>query len=307
MSATGKARLGRGLGALLGEDYLTASAGPAEIRTLPLARIVPNPFQPRREFREEELADLARSIAENGLLQPLLVRPSPAAGSDGYELVAGERRFRALTRLGWSEVPVVVRPVDDRTLLVLALVENIQREALNPLEEAEGFQLLADEFGLTQGEIAEAVGRNRSTVANTLRLLRLPPSIRRYLEDGTLSMGHARALLAIEDPGRLVELGRRAAAEGWTVREVEARARTEGAPKTAPVRSPRAPAAGSGSEGDPAVSVFQEALSESLGTRVRLRAGRKGDGTVEIPFTSSEDFERLFALITGRDPADVAG
>jgi ParB family transcriptional regulator, chromosome partitioning protein len=305
-AAGGKARLGRGLGALLGEDYLTAAAEPAEIRTLPLIRIVPNPFQPRREFREEELADLARSIAENGLLQPILVRPSPAPGSDRYELVAGERRFRAITSLGWSEVPVVVRPVDDRTLLVLALVENIQREALNPLEEAEGFQLLADDFGLTQGEIAEAVGRNRSTVANTLRLLRLPPTIRRYLEDGSLSMGHARALLAIEDPGRLVEVGRRAATEGWTVREVEARARTEGNPKRSPSSHPRQPT-GAAETGDPALSVFEEALRESLGTRVRLRVGRKGHGTVEIPFLSSEDFERIFSLITGRDTSDVTG
>jgi len=307
MSAGGKARLGRGLGALLGADYLSAAAEPAEIRTLPLARIVPNPFQPRREFREDELTDLARSIAENGLLQPLLVRPTPTVGSDGFELVAGERRFRAITSLGWSEVPVVVRPVDDRTLLVLALVENIQREALNPLEEAEGFQLLADDFGLTQGEIAEAVGRNRSTVANTLRLLRLPPSIRRYLEDGSLSMGHARALLSIEDPGRLVEIGRRAATEGWTVRAVEARARTEGTPKRSPVRDPREESGRGNVEGDPAVSVFQEALRESLGTRVRLRVGTKGDGSVEIPFASSEDFDRLFTIITGRDPSDVAG
>ena len=307
MSAGGKGRLGRGLGALLGEDYLSAAAEPAEIRTLPLVRIVPNPFQPRREFREDELTDLARSIAENGLLQPLLVRPSPALGSDGYELVAGERRFRAITSLGWSEVPVVVRPVDDRTLLVLALVENIQREALNPLEEAEGFQLLADDFGLTQGEIAEAVGRNRSTVANTLRLLRLPPSIRRYLEEGTLSMGHARALLAIEDPGRLVEIGRRAATEAWTVREVEARARAEGNPNRRVVRDPREPGGRGEVAADPAVSVFQEALSESLGTRVRLRVGRNGDGSVEISFLSSEDFERLFTLMTGRDPSDVTG
>jgi len=307
MSAGGKGRLGRGLGALLGEDYLSAAAEPAEIRTLPLVRIVPNPFQPRREFREDELTELARSIAENGLLQPLLVRPSPALGSDGYELVAGERRFRAITSLGWSEVPVVVRPVDDRTLLVLALVENIQREALNPLEEAEGFQLLADDFGLTQGQIAEAVGRNRSTVANTLRLLRLPPSIRRYLEEGTLSMGHARALLAIEDPGRLVEIGRRAATEEWTVREVEARVRSEGNPKRRLVRDRREPGGRGEVAGDPAVSVFQEALSESLGTRVRLRVGRKGDGSVEIPFLSSEDFERIFTLMTGRDPSDVAG
>ncbi len=310
MSGVRKPRLGRGLGALLGEEYLAPPADPTEVRSLPLDRIVPNPFQPRREFREEELGDLARSIAENGLLQPLVVRPSPAGKTEGYELVAGERRFRAVSSLGWTEVPVVVRPVDDRTLLVLALVENIQREALGPLEEAEGYQLLAEEFGLTQGEIAQAVGRNRSTVANTLRLLRLPASIRRYLEDGTLSMGHARALLAIEDPGRLVEVGRRAALEGWTVREVEAQARTVAGK---PARADRDGGSGgsrAGPERDtrsPELRGFEEALRDALGTRVSLRLGPGGGGRIEIPFRSSEDFERLFELVTGRDVSELAG
>jgi ParB family chromosome partitioning protein len=197
----------------------------------------------------------------------------------------------------------VVRDVDDRTLLVLALVENIQREALNPLEEAEGFQLLAGEFGLTQGEIAEAVGRDRSTVANTLRLLRLPPSVRRYLLDGSLSMGHASALLAVDDPARLAELARHAAEEGWTVRAVEGKVRSEPAGGKGRSRK-KSRAAGSA---DPAIHALQEALQEALGTRVRLRSGRKGTGAIEIPFGSSSDLERLFELITGRDSADVIG
>ncbi|MEX2295388.1 MAG: ParB/RepB/Spo0J family partition protein [Gemmatimonadota bacterium] len=278
-------------------------ADPSEVRTLPVARIGANPFQPRREFKKEELADLAQSIREHGLLQPLVVRPGPDGEGDRFQLVAGERRLRAVSELGWVEVPVVVREVDDRTLLVLALVENIQREALNPLEEAEGFELLAREFGLTQGEIAGAVGRNRSTVANTLRLLKLPPSVRRYLLEGSLSMGHARALLAVEDAGKLAELARRAAEEGWTVRAVEDRVRGEaGKGKTRGRSRPRA-----GGSVDPVAQALQEALQETLGTRVRLKVGRKGTGSIEIPFGSSADLERVFELITGRDPADLIG
>jgi len=309
MSGARRPRLGKGLGALLGEDYMaTPTATSAEVRSVPLSRIVPNPFQPRRDFKGGELEDLSASIRENGLLQPLVVRPAPGS-KDRFELVAGERRFRAVSGLDWAEVAVVVRDVDDRALLVLALVENIQREALNPLEEAEGFQLLADDFGLTQGEIAEAVGRKRSTVANTLRLLRLPPSIRRYLEDGTLSMGHARALLSVEDPGRMVELGRRAAAEGWSVRQVEARTRGE-TPEGAVRDDPSGREGGEGPyrEGSsPVTRTLQEALQEALGTRVKLTVRKEGRGTIEVPFSSNEDFERLFELLTGRDTSDVAG
>lgn len=303
MSRAKRARLGRGLGALLGEDYLDSSDPKAEGATLPLERIVPNPFQPRREFREEELADLSRSIAENGLLQPLVVRPAPDGKRARYELVAGERRLRAVTGLGWSDVPVVVRDVDDRTLLVLALVENLQREALSPLEEAEGYQALSKEFGLTQGEIADAVGKNRATVANMLRLLRLPPSIRTLVEENALSMGHARALLAVEDPGRLVELGRRAAREGWTVRQVEERARAGGSGSGG-----RRSHAGRRRDGtDPVVRALRKALEEALGAKVTLRGAGKGRGAIEVSFSSPDDFERVFELITGRDASEVTG
>ena len=304
MSGTNRSRLGRGLGALLGEDYLVESAADTELRTLPVGKVEPNPFQPRRDFGGEELADLSQSIRENGLLQPIVVRPSRNLEAGRYELVAGERRLRAVNALQWDEIPVVVRDVDDRTLLVLALVENIQREALNPLEEAAGFRLLVDEFGLTQEEIAEVVGKDRSTVANTLRLLRLPLSIRRLLEEGALSMGHARALLAIEDPGRLVELGRRAAREGWSVREVESRSRAgssrSGKRKKGSSKTNSAPE-------DPLLYALQEALQEFMGSRVRLKSSESGQGVIEIPFRSAEDFERVFEVITGRDPAEVTG
>jgi len=297
-----RARLGRGLGALMGEGYL-ANAGDGELRTLSLLRIDPNPLQPRREFREEELQDLSRSIQANGLLQPLMVRPDPS--SDRFQLVAGERRLRAISGLGWTEAPVVVREVDDRTLLVLALVENIQREALNPLEEAEGYQHLSREFGLTQGEIAEAVGKNRSTVANGLRLLKLPLPVRTLLADGSLSMGHARALLALEDSDRILELGRRAVRDGWSVREVEARVRAaldanrkqEGEGRRTKASTPQSLAA----------RALEETLRESLGARVLVREGKKGAGTIEIPYHSAEDFERIFESITGQTAQDVAG
>ena len=306
MSGAKRPRLGRGLGALLGEDYLVESSVEAEVRTLPVRTVVPNPFQPRRDFGKEELADLSQSIKENGLLQPIVVRPSPSLEGERYELVAGERRLRAVIELQWEEIPVVVRDVDDRTLLVLALVENIQRQALNPLEEAEGFRLLGDEFGLTQEEIALAVGRDRSTVANTLRLLRLPVSIRRLLEEGSLSMGHARALLAIGDPGRLVEVGRRAAREGWSVREVEARSRNESARPKKKSAAQGGPSNGAGPE-TPVLHALQEALREVLGSRVLLKSSNRDRGTIEIPFHSADDFERVFEVITGRDPTEVIG
>ncbi len=292
---TRRDRLGKGLGALLGE-YLEPKAEATEIRRVKVTAIVPNPLQPRREFTEEELAELSDSIRANGLLQPLVVRPAPG-GTDRYELVAGERRFRAIGRLGWDDVPVLVRDASDETLLVLALVENLQREALNPLEEAEGFQALADRFGMTQADIARAVGKDRSTVANLLRLLKLPPSVRKLVEEGSLSMGHARAILAVSDPLRAGELARRAAREGWSVREVERRT-AEAAPKKSSRANGRP-------NGDPLVRALEEALQESLGTRVSIRKGRRGKGVIEITFLGTDDFERVFELISGTDPTEI--
>src|SRR5690606_28271561 len=174
-------------------------------RVLPLARIRPNPLQPRKEFREEDLADLEASLRVSGLLQPITVRPAPR-GAEGYELIAGERRFRAAQRLGWTEIPAVVRDVDDQTLLSLAMVENLQRADLNPIEEAEGYDQLIREFSLTQQEVADIVGKDRSTVANTLRLLALPASVRRLVWDGALTVGHARALLGLGDANPMADL-----------------------------------------------------------------------------------------------------
>ncbi|RMH21455.1 MAG: ParB/RepB/Spo0J family partition protein [Gemmatimonadetes bacterium] len=299
MAGGRKDRLGKGLGALLGEYVQAPEAKTGEVVHLPLKAIVPNPAQPRRTFAAEELAELAASIRENGLLQPLLVRPV-AAAPGRYELVAGERRLRAVTSLGWDEVPAMVREVPDDVLLVLALVENLQREQLSPLEEAEGYRVLQEEHGLTQEDIARSVGKDRSTVANMLRLLKLPPSVRRMLDSGDLSTGHARALLALDDGVRAGELARAAVREGLSVREVERRVKAIlGRGREAGRKKSRAE--------DPVVAALQEELRAALGSRVALRQKRDGTGVIEVPFSSHEDFERVFQAITGRDVTDVVG
>ena len=286
-------RLGKGLGALLG-DYLEPELQPGEVQKLKIASILPNPMQPRRSFVQAELEELAASIAENGLLQPIVVRA--AAGADNYELIAGERRLRAVGILGWDEVPVIVRDASDRTLLVLALVENLQREALNPLEEAEGYASLGEQFNMKQADIAAAVGKDRSTVSNLLRLLKLPVSVRRLVERGSLSAGHARALLAVDDPVRAAELGQQAAKEGWSVREVERRVSA-----TSKKKRKRKSTATS----DPIVKAFEGQLRDHFSTRVTIReqAGRKG--SIEIQYHGPEDFERIYELMTGQDSSRV--
>ena len=286
-------RLGKGLGALLG-DYLEPDLQPGEVQKIRTGSILPNPMQPRRSFVQAELEELASSIEENGLLQPIVVRA--AAAADNYELIAGERRLRAVGILGWDEVPSIVREASDKTLLVLALVENLQREALNPLEEAQGYASLGEQFDMKQADIAAAVGKNRSTVANLLRLLKLPVSVRRLVEDGSLSAGHARALLAVDDALRAAELGQQAAKEGWSVREVDRRVTGISKKKRKRKR---------GVTSGPMVKAFEGQLRDHFSTRVTIReqAGRKG--TIEIQYHGPEDFERIYELMTGQESSRV--
>lgn len=300
MSGTKKQpRLGKGLGALLGE-YLPEEGAPAPregLRTVPVARIAPNPFQPRREFAPEQLAELEASIRENGLLQPLVVRPRTASTPEGaeWELIAGERRWRAVRRLEWTEVPVVVKEIDDRAMLVLAIVENIQRAELSPLEEAAGYRQLIDVFGYTQQEVAESVGKDRSTVANLLRLLQLPASVQGLVSRGELSMGHARAILGLSDEREMADLARQAAAEGLSVRAVEERVRDR-RPSPAPAKGRAAEAAG-----DPHVRHLEEELQRALGTAVRIRVSGGRTGRIEIPFYNADDFDRVLELLLGAE------
>jgi ParB family chromosome partitioning protein len=259
---------------------------------LALGKIRPNPLQPRKEFREEELADLEASLRVSGLLQPITVRPAPRG--DGFELIAGERRFRAAQRLGWTEIPAVVRDVDDKLLLSLAMVENLQRSDLNPIEEAEGYDQMIREFALTQQEVADIVGKDRSTVANTLRLLALPASVRRLVWDGALTVGHARALLGLGDTTKMADLARVIVAEGLSVRDVEQRVRTEAKPRAGNKQ-------GSPSDSRSAeVRRLEDELRKHLGTDVRiLQSGKSAKGELRIPFYNAEDFERLLELLLG--------
>ncbi|HKG93275.1 MAG TPA: ParB/RepB/Spo0J family partition protein [Gemmatimonadaceae bacterium] len=305
-------RLGRGLEALLATAPAAASAGEspnaagqpgtAGVRHLPISAVRPNPLQPRKEFRPEELAELEASIKATGLLQPVTVRPAPAG--KGYELVAGERRLRAATRLGWTEIPALVREVDDRLLLTLALVENLQRADLNPVEEAEGYRRLMDEFGLTQQQVADAVGKDRSTVANLLRILALPATVRRMLVEGQITLGHARALLPLGNEHRIVELAREIPARGLTVRDVEQRTRM-----TVPSPAGEASQSGVATTGrgasksgrpptrDPEVRRIEDELRRYLQTDVHLVLAGKDRGELRIQFYSSEDLGRLLELM----------
>jgi len=264
---------------------------------VPIALIRPNPYQPRKEFRTEELADLEASLKATGLLQPITVRP--AAGGDGFELIAGERRLRAASRAGWTEIPAVIKELDDQTLLTLALVENLQRTDLNPIEEAEGYHRLINEFGLTQQQVADAIGKDRSTVANLLRVLNLPASIRRMLQDGELTLGHARALLTLGDEHAMVELARATIAQNLNVREVERRARERSAARPAE-RSAAAPSPQRPS--DPEARRIEDQLRRYLQTDVQLHVDAKARGEIRISFYSNDDLARLLELMLDDDP-----
>ncbi|MBI4502465.1 MAG: ParB/RepB/Spo0J family partition protein [Gemmatimonadetes bacterium] len=259
---------------------------------LPLAAIRPNPYQPRHVFDEGALEELKESLKASGLLQPIIVRP--AAGGT-FELIAGERRWRAAERLGWKDIGAVVREVDDRTLLTLALVENLQRDALSPIDEARGYQRLVVEFSVSQNELGGMVGRERSTVANALRLLKLPEDVQELVHGGQLSTGHARALLQLKDGEEMGRLARQTVEQGLSVRELEALVRGDRQPQRRArggTRTPRVRQAG------PDVRRVEEALRHRLRTDVFLTPRGKG-GRVSITFYSNEDLARLLHIILG--------
>ena len=284
-------RLGRGLEALLGSTTGLATSDEGALKSIPIAQITRNQFQPRREFNAEDLAELEESVKASGLLQPITVRRR--AGRDGFELIAGERRLRAAKSLGWREIPAIIKEIDDRTLLTLALVENLQRTDLNPIEEGEGYHQLTSQFGLTQQQIAETVGKDRTTIANMLRLLQLPEPARRLLQEGQLTMGHAKVLLGLEDPENIVVLAREIVAEGLTVREVERRLREVVGPKT----GKKAGRPRTADRQSPEAGQIEARLRRFLQTDVVLKVSAGNTGTISIHFYSADDLERVLDLL----------
>jgi len=270
--------LGKGLGALL-----TEMEGTKTLQEIPIASISPNPFQPRKRMDEAALRELAASFRQTGVLQPVLVRPQ----GDGYQLIAGERRWRAAQIAGLERIPAVVREATNAETLELALVENLLREDLNPMEEAEAYQRLLTEFQWSQEELAQRVGRDRSTVANALRLLRLPAPVQEDLREGRLTMGHARALLGISSAGDQMRLREQILAEGWSVRSTEhmIRRTRRGQKRPSPGRQPE-------------VSAIEERLQEVLGAKVRI-TGRPERGRIEIYYASGEELDEIYRKISG--------
>ncbi|MBI2839611.1 MAG: ParB/RepB/Spo0J family partition protein [Acidobacteria bacterium] len=269
--------LGRGMGALIPEKRTTD-----ELREIETIKIKPNPYQPRTAFHEEALAEMAASIRENGVLQPIIVTHS----GDAFQIVAGERRFRAAVMAGRRSVPAIIRTVDARQMRLLALIENLQREDLDPIEEAHGYQALLDADSLTQEEIAEKVGKDRTTVANSLRLLRLPGEVQQYLRDAKLTTGHAKALLSIDSDGAIKKAARTIVERGMSVRQAE-RLAGQIANKRQKQPSP---------DPDPNTRAAQEALMRALQTKVEIRRSRRG-GWVMIQFYTEEDLSRVYNLL----------
>jgi len=308
-----KPALGRGLGALLGGTMSPAqspSAPPVpsvvpapvdvaapdlrdRVQHVPLNRVRASSLQPRKDFSKESLQELADSIREQGIVQPLIVRER----NGDFELIAGERRLRASQLLNLAEVPVIVREADDRTVLELALIENLQRENLNAIEEALGYNQLAEQFHLTQEEIAAKVGKSRTAVANATRLLRLPEAVRNYVREGRLSVGHAKVILSLPDEKSQQAAADRAIKDGLNVRQTEglvAKLESRGSRSTATVESTEA--ATTAAVGDPNISRLEDKLRDKLGTKVQLHY-QQGKGTVEISFYSDAELEGVLQTL----------
>ena len=286
-----KRGLGMGLSALLGAEPVPGPAGEgAGLETVPIEFLEPSSLQPRRHFDEEELASLADSLRSKGILQPLVVRQR-AGSVPGYEIIAGERRWRAAQIAGLHELPVLVRALSDRDVLEVALVENLQREDLSAIEEATAFQRLVDEFGHSQERLAEALGKSRSHIANTLRLLRLPDEVREMVEDGRLSAGHARALLTSPDPVALAHI---VIERELSVRQTEALARSASSPTPRRKSDPH--------DRDPDIADTERRLAEHLGLDVKIGPRKRG-GTLTIRYRSNEQLDGVLGRLLGQDPS----
>ena len=292
--------LGRGLGALFDDidfhpEAVSVRKPEEPVDTAPsdtagrivhirLDDIKPNVHQPRTQFDEQSLQELAESISEHGVIQPVLVRPA----KNGYELVAGERRYRAARRAGLAEIPAIIRELDDRSNMLFALIENMQREDLNGMEEARGLQEMQEAYGLTQEQVAKTVGKSRPYVANALRLLKLPPAVQAMVEDGSLSAGHARTIAGFDGEKRQIEVAEQAVRHGWSVREIEKLARQKIGKKRKTKSRQR----------DEHARRMEEELSVSLGTRVRI-AGTQDKGKIELDYYSRDELDRLLDVLTG--------
>jgi len=277
--------LGRGLDALIATDEVT-TAGSSIISEIPLAQITPNPDQPRKDFDQEALQELAESIRTYGVIQPVTLRKT---GSDSYQIVAGERRWRASSLAGLTTIPAYIKEVEDQSVLELALVENIQRSDLNPMEIALAYKGLIDELHITQDDLSERVGKNRATIANYLRLFKLPGEIQVALKNREIDMGHARALLAVDDLGKQLELFREIREKGYSVRKVE-----EMVKKIVDEK----PSKGKGkAKANPDYDLLQSHLAAFFKTDVKLSVGAKGKGKISIPFRDDKELERIMAML----------
>ncbi len=288
-------RLGRGLDALFGPAAVTESSSRSDqspLREIPIALIARNPFQPRKTFKTEDLKELQESLLSSGLLQPITVRPS-ATNKSGFELIAGERRLRAATNLGWEKISAVVKDLTDEELLTLALIENLQRADLNPVEEAEGYNQLIDRFGHTQQTVATMVGKDRSTIANVLRILQLPLGVRKLLEDGQLTAGQARPLLALETESKILALARQIVDNGMSAREVERQVRSATPEKAKRTRGRPQKTDERSSE----VKSLEQKLRKHFQTDVAITVHNANRGHVTVQFYSPEDLDRVLEIM----------
>lgn len=288
-------RLGRGLDALFTAPDMSAPARTAEeeaLREIAIDQIVSNPFQPRKNFKPQDLRELQESLKTSGLLQPITVRPSPSVAK-GFELIAGERRLRAAANLGWEKIPAVVKDLTDQEILTLALIENLQRSDLNPVEEAEGYNQLINQFGHTQQTVAAMVGKDRSTVANVLRILQLPSGVRLLLQEGHLTAGQARPLLALENETRITALAHEIVAKGLSAREVERQVRITGSEQPKPGKGrPRK------ADVRPAeIKNLEQQLRKHFQTDVEITLRKGNRGSVVVSFYSPEDLDRVLEMM----------